>query len=713
MIPGATFEDRYRIESVLGTGGFSDVYRAFDLKLRRPVALKIIKDVHFDPNILELFEAEAQKLAKLRHPHIVQIFDVGKANGRPYLVEEYVQGQTLRAILDAAPAAKGLSASRSLSYVSQLLDGLFHAHTQSSPIVHLDIKPNNLIVDDKDRLTIVDFGIAHVIGSTPTEKTAYDRVIGTLPYMSPEQLGKGRVDARSDIYSAAVVLFELLTRKTPIELRNKATEINAALPPNRELRDIVLRGLENDPSKRFTDALQMKAAVDAIATKLIQPRTADAKQTAKRPKTRFVQQDAFSKLLLERLEDSTTKTIQMICYTGEVDSGLLSKYRISPQLHVEVFKRSVLADLADQQDANLRRLAEGRLPKIPWNKRKGSMQTSDLLRAQAQEHGKRVSQYLYEGPPSWRAYIFDRSEAVISYYEVSQDPVEGAPFKGLKPGRALTVNADGQIGKLILDGLLNYIEGLRLTSHDWDSEKRILEGGADYISRRHSPCTTPRVALLDLDGTLYDSLPYYVKAWKAAFGNEGVDIDESEIYAQEGRPGKDTVKRHLMKCGLKVDDQLVDRILGTKNETLQSLGDPPVMKGAKQLVESIKSSGLDMWVVTGSGQADVGRRIEADFGHLLFKDHLISGVDVRTGKPHPEPYLAACSKAGLFPHQAVAIENAPLGLESAARAGVYCLAVNTGILSNDVLYSAGARAVFSDCAHLASCWSTVVKLLRD
>ena len=267
--PGDIFDGRYFIEAMLGTGGFASVYRATDRSLARVVALKVIREELVDDKFLRLFEREAKKLAQLRHFNIVQIFDVRTVQSRPYLVDQPIEWRTLRAILDD-PSSESLSIQRSLSYVSQLLDGLAHAHAQSPPIIHLDVKPNNFIVDTDHRLTILDFGIAHVIGTTPPTGSAFSRLFGSVHYMSPEQLEGRPVDARSDIYSASVVLFELLTGHRPA-LRGNAAALVATLPPNRELRDIILRGLENNPADRFSHATEMKSAIDTLAAKLTRP----------------------------------------------------------------------------------------------------------------------------------------------------------------------------------------------------------------------------------------------------------------------------------------------------------------------------------------------------------------------------------------------------------------------------------------------------------
>ena len=209
---------------------------------------------------------------------------------------------------------------------------------------------------------------------------------------------------------------------------------------------------------------------------------------------------------------------------------------------------------------------------------------------------------------------------------------------------------------MILDGLINCVNGLRRVSHDWSFEKPVLEGAADVVPRRRAPCTRPRVALLDLDGTLYDSLPYYVEAWRTAFGEEGIAIDDREVYAQEGRQGWDTVRRHLKKRDIDADSARVERILQRKNEVLVKLGPAPPQKGAQDLVSAIVASGLDIWVVTGSGQPDVVGRIQTDFGGIQ-ADHVISGLDVHSGKPNPEPYALAYSRAGVYPHECVALRT--------------------------------------------------------
>lgn len=199
--PPALVAGRYRVLDVLGAGGMGVVYRAFDDRLRREVALKLVD--HDDPDLARRLHHEADLLAELNHPHIVQIFDAGEHEGRPYIVTSLVEGESLRAILGRGPLPSGVVAALG----RQVAGALAAAHR--CHIVHRDLKPDNILVSDGGFARLLDFGIAQRAGDTAL--TAPGSVIGTAAYLSPEQLsGRGAV-AGSDVYSLALVLLEALT----------------------------------------------------------------------------------------------------------------------------------------------------------------------------------------------------------------------------------------------------------------------------------------------------------------------------------------------------------------------------------------------------------------------------------------------------------------------------------------------------------------------
>lgn len=207
--------DRYRLDAQVGAGGMSTVYRAFDTTLERTVAIKsMLRQVAEDSQQLERFRREARAVAQLNHPHIVQVIDVGEHNGSPFIVFEYVAGETLKARIRRLGR---LPVTEALAYAIEIARALQAAHDKG--IVHRDVKPQNVLIDEDGRAKVTDFGIARTLEEDGL--TADGRVLGTTDYVSPEQaLGK-RVGPQSDLYSLGIVLFEMLTGDVPFKGENQ------------------------------------------------------------------------------------------------------------------------------------------------------------------------------------------------------------------------------------------------------------------------------------------------------------------------------------------------------------------------------------------------------------------------------------------------------------------------------------------------------------
>lgn len=254
------------ILETLGRGGMGAVYKARQPRLDRFVALKILagerKD---DPLFAERFEREARTLARLHHPNIVSIYEFGETGGNFYLLMEFVDGLTLRQLLQT----RKLSPEEALAIVPKICEALQYAHQQG--IVHRDIKPENILLNKAGQVKIADFGIAKIIGQqAPSGLTEEKQIIGTPHYMAPEQVERPKsVDHRADIYSLGVVLYEMLTGELPL---------GKFAPPSRKVQvdvrldEVVLHALEKEPERRYQDAQQVKTDVEAIR---VQPRKAD------------------------------------------------------------------------------------------------------------------------------------------------------------------------------------------------------------------------------------------------------------------------------------------------------------------------------------------------------------------------------------------------------------------------------------------------------
>jgi type II secretory pathway pseudopilin PulG len=242
----------------LGRGGMGAVYEARQPRLDRIVALKILSpEKQGNQKFAERFEREARALAKLHHPNIVTVYDFGEADGNFYLLMEFVDGLTLRQLLQT----RKLSPPEALAIVPKICEALQYAHEQG--IVHRDIKPENILMDKEGRIKIADFGIAKILGDGDGANLTAEQVIGTPHYMSPEQIERPQtVDHRADIYSLGVVFYEMLTGELPLgkfQPPSKKVQIDVRLD------EIVLRALEKEPERRYQQASEVKTQVETVA----------------------------------------------------------------------------------------------------------------------------------------------------------------------------------------------------------------------------------------------------------------------------------------------------------------------------------------------------------------------------------------------------------------------------------------------------------------
>src|SRR5918998_3211204 len=202
---GTEIGGRFRLDEKVGAGGMSTVYRAYDPTLERWVAIKLMhRDISTDPDQLERFRREARAVASLNHPHVVTVIDAGEDEGTPYIVFEYVEGETLK---DRIRRMGQLPVDEAVAYAIEIARALGAAHARA--IVHRDIKPQNVLVDEEGSAKVTDFGIARSLEEEGL--TADGRVLGTTDYVSPEQALGHDVDGQSDIYSLGIVLYEMLT----------------------------------------------------------------------------------------------------------------------------------------------------------------------------------------------------------------------------------------------------------------------------------------------------------------------------------------------------------------------------------------------------------------------------------------------------------------------------------------------------------------------
>jgi len=305
----------YQILAKIGEGGMGEVFRGLDLMLEREVAIKVLHpELARQPQVVERFRAEAVTLARLNHPHIATLHNFLRHNDDYLMVMEFVRGETLESVIQRRGA---LSLGQSLRLFGQALEGIAHAHAFG--VIHRDLKPSNLMLTETGAIKVMDFGIARVLGSARMTRTG--RILGTIQYMSPEQVHGQEADARSDLYSLGIVLYEMVTGRVPFNSQSEFELMRAQIedppPPPREFAEhipqaierIILRALAKDPAERFQTAEEfhtalmdsaraLDLALNASASDVTALRAAGASGAPNTldalPETRFGASDNFS-----------------------------------------------------------------------------------------------------------------------------------------------------------------------------------------------------------------------------------------------------------------------------------------------------------------------------------------------------------------------------------------------------------------------------------
>jgi serine/threonine protein kinase len=254
----------YKIEQKLGEGGMGEVFRGLDMMLEREVAIKFLRpELASQPQVVERFRSEAVTLAKLNHPNVATLFNFMRQGESFIMVLEFVRGVTLDNVIQQRGA---IPVEQAVPIFCQVLDGIQHAHDFG--IVHRDIKPANMMLTEKGTLKVLDFGIARILGTA--RMTRQGNIIGTIEYMSPEQVRGMETDARSDIYSLGMLLYEMLTGRCPFEIQNEFELMKAQIEqypvPPRQLNpaipevveQAIWRSVQKDPAQRFQSAAEFR-----------------------------------------------------------------------------------------------------------------------------------------------------------------------------------------------------------------------------------------------------------------------------------------------------------------------------------------------------------------------------------------------------------------------------------------------------------------------
>ncbi len=282
---GSTIDGRYRVDAFVARGGMATVYRATDLRLDRTVALKVMHgSLAEDHDFVARFVREARSAAQLSHPAIVAVFDQGESDGFVYLAMEYVDGQTLRDVLKKRGR---LTPVEALAVVEPVLEALDAAH--KGGFAHRDIKPENVLISSDGRVKVADFGLARAIVTTSQTGLTQGLLIGTVAYLAPEQVEHGTADARTDVYSAGIVLYECLVGQTPFTGETPMSvayqHVHGTVPAPSTIRadipgsvdELVLTATAQKPTKRYADAADFANSLRAVRALLP---TSTAKQGA-------------------------------------------------------------------------------------------------------------------------------------------------------------------------------------------------------------------------------------------------------------------------------------------------------------------------------------------------------------------------------------------------------------------------------------------------
>ncbi len=353
----APLSGRYELEEIIGTGGMSVVYRAWDLKYDREVAVKVLRtELNEDEDFIRRFNGEAQAASKMSHPNIVAMYDVGQDEGTRYIVMEYVRGYTLKDLIRQQGKIKP---AKAVQIALKILAAIEHAH--KNEIVHRDIKPQNILMDREGNVKVTDFGIARAVNQASGTKTG-GNVMGSVHYFSPEQANGKVVDEKSDLYSVGVVVYEMLTGQVPFDGETGVSialmHINDAPQPPSErnpeisigMEEVILKALEKDKDKRYQSAAE-------FAT--------DLRRALKMPMGGFIRKSAAEvrKGTKKKLSGRMYLKLAIVALIAAImGAGAISGWRLFEYMKTRIHVPNVV--LADVEDAAAQLEALGLISQI-------------------------------------------------------------------------------------------------------------------------------------------------------------------------------------------------------------------------------------------------------------------------------------------------------------------------------------------------------------
>lgn len=235
-----------------------------------------------------------------------------------------------------------------------------------------------------------------------------------------------------------------------------------------------------------------------------------------------------------------------------------------------------------------------------------------------------------------------------------------------------------------------------------------------YLKTHNYSSINLKAILFDMDGVLFNSMPYHAEAWNKIMAERGLTLSKEEAYMHEGRTGADTINLiYKREYGRDATEEEIEAIYEEKCKVFNSNPPAPPIDGVQEIIGKIKQDGLFAMIVTGSGQHSLLNRLNQHFPDTFKRELMVTAFDIKFGKPNPDPYLMALKKGNLKPNEAIIIENAPLGVQAGASAGIFTIAVNTGPLPDEVLWNAGADLLFPSMQSLNESWDELLKALKS